>query len=595
MRKALVLVGMVVLLTAIPSRAAEPSERQKKLEDLVRQLEKDVAEVRGLKFKSPVKVSLNPPPKDAAKEARGNYSPNDKTLVVYDVPGEHDRAALVRGLVRALQDQHFDLEKLRQPLEDDDADLARTALFEGDATFTMIEVLKKDQPRIADLLKQGPPPVAPTRESSEVKTWDLYHWFVRSQGARYVKALKESGGWDAVNRAYRFPPRSTAQVLHPGERVSRIDLGPGKTYGEYGVVRMLASKLATEEALAASAGWRGDREVTEGKNRAWVIAFDTPNSAERFRSAFKGWLGPRLGPDHPLSVILDVQGNRVIYVAIHERIGPKDLYERIVGPLALEVYSAKDRKTIPFGEMVERLLAVDLVCVGETHDSDLHHRVQLQIIKSLFARDERLGVGMEMFQRPFQPGIDRYFAGKIDEAAFLKETEYRQRWGFEWTMYRPIVEFCRRNAVPLAALNAPRELTQRISKVGHAGLTDDEKKQLGDVDFDVKEHRDYWYGRLAKMHGQDKAPAEQKERSYEVMTVWDGYMAESAARFQQERGVRRMVILAGSGHVERGFGIPARAAKRTGRKVATVGVAVDEDAAKKMTAEPLTDFVVIVK
>ena len=47
-------------------------------------------------------------------------------------------------------------------------------------------------------------------------------------------------------------------------------------------------------------------------------------------------------------------------------------------------------------------MEADLVCVGETHDSDLHHRVQLQIIKALFARDERLGVGMEMFQRPFQ-------------------------------------------------------------------------------------------------------------------------------------------------------------------------------------------------
>jgi uncharacterized iron-regulated protein len=78
------------------------------------------------------------------------------------------------------------------------------------------------------------------------------------------------------------------------------------------------------------------------------------------------------------------------------------------------------------------------------------------------------------------------------------------------------------------------------------------------------------------------------------MTVWDEYMGASSAAFQKERDLRRMVVLAGSGHVERGFGIPARAAKRTGGKAATVRVAVGEDV-EKVAAEPTTDYIVIVK
>ena len=58
----------------------------------------------------------------------------------------------------------------------------------------------------------------------------------------------------------------------------------------------------------------------------------------------------------------------------------------------------------------------DLVCIGESHDNELHHRVQLQIIKALFARDERLGVGLEMFQRPYQGVLDRYLRGDLAEA-----------------------------------------------------------------------------------------------------------------------------------------------------------------------------------
>lgn len=564
--------GIVLVTTAC---ADDPPDRQKRLEETVRQVEKDIEEVRGLKFKAPVKASVIARPKDATREVQGYYSTKDKALFVYDdVAGNYERGVLIHEMVHALQDQHFKLDKLHQPIEDD-AELARAALIEGDATLTMIELLKKEQPRVAAML-----------DTPIEKARNFRNWFLYAQGARYVQALKKRGGWDAVNRAYRFTPDSTAQILFPDERISVIDLGPGTTRGAYKLVEQFAGKPAAADVLKLVSGWRGDREVLGKKGRAWIVAFDTAERAEQFQTALKQTADK--------SDLIAARGSRVYHITGDDPATARELLERLEGPLRLEVFSTSDKKWISFGEMIERLLKADIVCIGETHDSDLHHRVQAAVVKGLFARDERLGVGMEMFQRPYQEVIDRYFAGKIDEPTFLKETEYRQRWGYEWSMYQPIVEFCRRNGVPLAALNLPRELTQRISKVGHSGLSDDEKQQVGDVDYQVKAHRDHWYERLAKMHGQTNVPEEQKERSYQVMTTWDGYMAESTARFQKERGVRRMVVLAGSGHVERGFGIPDRAAKRTGGKAVTVGVAVGDEAQKR-TDEALTDYIVVVK
>jgi uncharacterized iron-regulated protein len=270
------------------------------------------------------------------------------------------------------------------------------------------------------------------------------------------------------------------------------------------------------------------------------------------------------------------------------------MLDRLEGPGTLTIHAAKDKKELGFGELIDRLLAYDLICIGETHDSELNHRVQLQIIKAIFARDERLGVGMEMFQRPYQKEVDRFFQGQASEDEFLKATEYRQRWGFDWNLYRPIVEFCRKNSIPLAALNVSRELTRRISTVGYEKLTDDEKKQLGAIDFQVKAHRDYWYERLAKMHGEKNVKEEQKERSYQVMTTWDEYMADSAACFQKERKLRRLVVLAGSGHIDRGFGIPQRAAGRTGGKAVTVHVAVGGNL-DKLLAEAPAEYIIMVK
>ncbi len=599
MKTASVLSLLALLLAPCLLRGADqPADDA--LQTTVRELEKKITEVRGLAYKTPVVARMIPRPKDADKHLQGYYSIKDKTLYVYDdVSGAYERGVLIHEMVHALQDQQFGLEKLHQDDEDDDAELAKAALIEGDATFTMIEVLKNEQPKVEAMLD------APLEKAKNLRNAFLY-----AQGARYVRALKEHGSWEAVNNAYRFPPESTADVLHP-EGVSTIDLGPGEVVGELGWIGRLRESPATAPwSVEAASGWIGDRTVEYGGATAHEIAFSDRDHAQKFRDALAKLIpahdadaAPIPSPEPDADAwrgkygeiqAVHARGSRVLLIEAPGAAAYRDMLDHLDGPPSLAIYSAKDKKTISFGEMTDRLTDADIVCIGETHDSVLCHRVELEIIKALFARDERLGVGMEMFQRPYQKDIDRYFHGEMDEEAFLKASEYRQRWGFDWSLYRPIVEFCRKNGVPLAALNAPRELTRKIGKGGYASLTDDEKMQLGPIDFQMKEHRDYWYDRLPKMHGQKDATPEQKERGYEVMTVWDDYMAASAAAFQRDRNVRRMVVLAGSGHVERGFGIPLRAARRTGGKAATITVVADGDL-DKLAAEATTDYVVVVK
>jgi uncharacterized iron-regulated protein len=564
----------------------------------LRQLEKDIAAVRGLAFKTPVVAKVIARPKDELRTKQGYYSIKDKTLFLYDdVAGNYKRGVLIHEMVHALQDQHFGLAKLHQKEFDSEADLALAALVEGDATFTMIEVLMKDD---------QPSKVANMLNARLDQTKSLRMTFLYAQGARYVRALKERGGWDAVNARYRFPPQTTAAILHP-EGVGTIDLGPGRTVGELGLIKMLLEHPNDRsQAVEAAAGWIGDRVVEDGAVKSWVVAFANKESAQRCQTALAAWhtgKDPQLKPlegngvwagENGRRVAVLQHGARVLAIEAPSEAAYRAALERLEEPPVLAIHSAKERRTISFGELIDRLQEADLVCIGEQHDSEPCHRVQLQIIKALHARDRRLGVGLEMFQRPFQCALDNYAAGEIGEDEMLKQTEYAKRWGYPWLLYQPIVDFCKRNDVPLAALNAPRELTTKVSKGGYGGLTDDEKKQLGPIDFHVKAHRDHWYETLAKMHGNTSASTEQKERSYAVMTIWDEYMAASAATFQEGRKLRRMVVLAGSGHIDRGFGIPLRAAQRTGGKAATVHLASGGDPAK-LFADPVADFVVIIR
>lgn len=567
----------------------------------LRQLEKDIAKVRGLEFKKPVVVKYLPRGGTDKAGVNGYYDLKDKTLYIYeDVKANYKRGVLVHEMIHALQDQHFNLKNLHEQQFASDGELALAALIEGDATFTMIELLKKEQPRIGIMM-----------ETSLETARNLQNAFLYAQGARYVRALKERGGWEAVNRAYKFTPDCTADILHPNERISTMNLGPGKNVGEYGIIAMLSELPQTKPlAVQAAAGWRGDRKVIDAQGQAWLVAFAGVEEAKRFHHALAQHIQARNPEaksisDDPAGPVWQspaggvravfVRGTRVLDLAASDLAGLKVVRDRLDGPPAVEIYSRKQGSNVSFGEMIDGLLQADVICIGESHDEDLHHQVQLQIIRSLHARDDRLGVGMEMFQRPYQKQIDQYFQGEMSEKVFLEASEYQKRWGFEWTLYRPIVEFCRKNGVPLAALNLSTELRRRLSSAGHDKLTDDEKKQLGPIDFHVKEHRDYWYERLARMHGQTNATPEQKERGYQVMTTWDEYMADSAARFQKERQLRRMVVLAGSGHVDRGFGIPQRAAKRTGGQVATVKIETRGDKPTKIDGEPLADYTIFVR
>jgi uncharacterized iron-regulated protein len=582
--------------------------QERALESRLRTLEKEIAAVRGLAFQSPVNAKVIARPKEADKGIQGFYSIKDKTLYLYnDISGAYEKGVLIHEMVHALQDQHFDLGKLKARLhltsaDDADAERALAALIEGDATFTMIEVLKAAQPNVAKML-----------DVPLEKAKNLDNAFLYAQGARYVKAMKERGGWENVNAAYRFPPRNTASVLNMSI-VAAIDLGPGKTSGAFATFKLLSSHEATRaQAVQLASAWRGDRQLEpeRGGGQAGIFAFASAAEATSFHSALAtlraaqmpafaptdpkleepGVISARLADGAVWEVVL--RGQRVLAITAPNEQARRRSRDRLEGPPDVTVFEGKAKKQVSFGAMVDALLAADLICIGETHNAELHHRVQLQIIKTLFAQDERLAVGMEMFQRPFQAALDTYITGGASEAEFLKAAEYGKRWGYSWSLYKPIVDFCRNNRVPVAALNAPKELTSRISKVGHAALTPEEKEKLGPMDFDHKEHRAYWYERLPKLHGQADTTPEQKERSYQVMTVWDDYMAASAASFQRDRHIRRMVILAGSGHIDRGFGIPDRAARRTGGKAVTIKISAASEAAGD--DEPVTDFTILVR
>ncbi len=210
--------------------------------------------------------------------------------------------------------------------------------------------------------------------------------------------------------------------------------------------------------------------------------------------------------------------------------------------------------------LVEQIPDSRVVFIGETHDRYDHHLNQLEIIRQLHAQDSAIAIGIEYIQRSFQSHLDDYIAGKINQQSMLRQTEYYQRWRYDFRLYQPIFSFAREHRIPLIALNVSSELTRQVSEKGVAGLDPKYRALIPEsIDRDMVSYRAR-IEQVFAMHpdSEDKA----FENFFEAQLLWDEGMADRAAGYLKDNPRQRMVILAGSGHLVYGQGIPARLTRR---------------------------------
>ncbi len=233
------------------------------------------------------------------------------------------------------------------------------------------------------------------------------------------------------------------------------------------------------------------------------------------------------------------------------------------------------------------------ICVGETHSNPHHHWVQLQVLDQVSTRAASAGVtvavGLEMFQRPFQKVLDDYAAAAIDERVMLARTEWRDRWGYDFALYRPMLAMAQARKLPILALNLRKEITKKVGKQGIAGLTDEERAGLPEVVLDDAAHR-AWFNEIMSGH----PGGEVKESVYEAQVLWDETMADTAARWVVGGDGRKVVIFAGNGHCH-DSAIVRRMSRRGVDSVVSVRPVIDDGngSADEALREQVNDYVIV--
>ncbi len=148
------------------------------------------------------------------------YDQHAHKLFMYEdasLDNAQNRVVLAHELTHALQDQHFGLKRL--PLEiknNDDRAAAASALVEGEATLVMSEFMLKNMSK--QMLKDSVVSSF-TQNMKQLETAPRYLRemlvFPYLRGQEFCAMLFGAGDYEGVSKAYAQPPSSTAQILHP--------------------------------------------------------------------------------------------------------------------------------------------------------------------------------------------------------------------------------------------------------------------------------------------------------------------------------------------------------------------------------------------
>ncbi len=215
---------------------------------------------------------------------------------------------------------------------------------------------------------------------------------------------------------------------------------------------------------------------------------------------------------------------------------------------------------VPMEVMLDDLATVRIIYLGEVHSIPRHHAVQLELLQLLAQGNTKPALGMEMFSQDQQSLLDKWQEGNSDTGHLMRDLG-REAWT-NLKDYDSLLVRARDLKIPVVALNAPEGLVRKVSRNGVESLTESERRMLPSGYDTISPGSE----RLLRLRLRVHKAFQEKSLASVVMAqaIRDEAMAQAIVRFlaSAQGQDRVMVVVAGAGHVNYGFGIPERVRKQ---------------------------------
>jgi uncharacterized iron-regulated protein len=234
-----------------------------------------------------------------------------------------------------------------------------------------------------------------------------------------------------------------------------------------------------------------------------------------------------------------------------------------LAPAKWYALDAAKPRAIDEARIIADMAQRDVVLLGEHHDEHDHHLWQLQTLAALNVARPEMVIGFEAFPRRVQPVLDRWVAGELDTARFLREVEWEKVWNMPPDLYLPLLNFARIKRIPVIALNVEKSLTEAIGAKGWDAIDPKQREGVSRAAPPPPPYEEQLFA-VFKEHGparNAKTPIERGDKRFrnfvEAQSTWDRAMAEALASRVKAQGAARPLVIGimGAGHVRGGYGV----------------------------------------
>lgn len=257
---------------------------------------------------------------------------------------------------------------------------------------------------------------------------------------------------------------------------------------------------------------------------------------------------------------------------------------------AAQFSDAGSGKDLNAAQLAQRLQKYDIVFFGEFHDQGEIHKAELDLLQALHKiKGERLALSMEMFEADNQTKLDSFLDGSLSEEDFLATSRPCPNYK---TDYAPLVNFAKKNNMPIVAANVPRFLAAHVAKnnASAAGIEEQYKKWLPKATYAPEgAYKDKFYAQMNSPEAPMKMPPARLAAVYAAQCLKDDKMAESIAAFSDEHKNMQVLHINGCFHSDAHLGTAQKLeALRPKLKVAVI-TPLER---KQKGVQPAGDFVV---
>jgi uncharacterized iron-regulated protein len=230
-----------------------------------------------------------------------------------------------------------------------------------------------------------------------------------------------------------------------------------------------------------------------------------------------------------------------------------------------DYYSLQKAQCQTQAQVVKALEPYKVIFIGDHHNEDNLHKKVAVLIKSLAKSGVKVHLANEWFYPEDASILARFSKGKIDEEKFQKEIHWKERLKRnKYESFSPMYQAIRETKGELHGINLCKKARKKISEQNLTAMTEQERNFNDSLDLDVYPHKELIMPFLSHCHAPKKNESLQActQRMYRVQVAWDSKMAlESYKLSKQLKENEKLLVFAGSMHIETRLGIPLRFAR----------------------------------